>query len=160
VDENTSKLTEKIDESVFSKSKSKKKLSKLVYWLKKDFKEINKFYLVFVFIPLLAYPIILIGIAYMTPIIISALKELDKKNWLIAFGIVTLTPIILIPFFSEFNLGFILFNISIVGYFLFCYILRNEASDWFEEIKAREELEKILAEKEKINDSLDWIVQK
>lgn len=160
MDGNISKLTEEIEESVLSKSKSKRKLSKLVYWLKKDFKEINKFFLVLVFIPLLAYPFIIIGIAYMTPIIISALKELDKKNWLIAFGIVTLTPIILIPFFSGFNLGFILFNISIVGYFLFCYILRNEASEWLAEIIAKEELEKILVEKEKNNDSLDWIVQK
>ena len=74
-----------------------------------------------------------------TPYLIKSLINLKKLNWIISFCIMIIVPVILMLFYFQNHLmKMIFFNIALLMFYLFCWILKFSVHSWIEKIEYTE----------------------
>ena len=122
-------------------------LSKLNKWLNKDIVDdrVDK-YIIIVALP--ALPLILLSMILFTPLMVKTLKMLKRKGWMIGLAVIVLLPLLLAFITNVFEVKVFLIGVSIIGYFMFCGVLKIEVDDWYKEMKAKIVREQMMKNKE------------
>jgi hypothetical protein len=133
-------------------------LAKLHEWLNKNIidSRFDKFIIVAA-LPVL--PLILLAMVLFTPLMVKTLKLLKRKGWLIGLSIIVSLPLLLAFIADVFAVKVFLIGMSIIGYFMFCYILKIEVDDWYKEMKAKIAREVMGKNKEDVGED-DWIIMR
>lgn len=127
-------------------------------WLNKNI-VYNRFDKFIIIAALPALPLILLSMILFTPLLVKTLKTLKRKGWIIGLSVIVLLPLLLAFITDVFAAKVFLIGISIIGYFMFCAVLKIEVGDWYKEMEAKVKLEKLKKNK-KVEGEDNWIIMR
>ena len=104
-------------------------------------------------------PIILLSMILFTPLMVKTLKILKRKGWIIALTVMVTLPLVFVFLTDVFPVKVILVGISILGYFMFCGILKIEVDDWYKDIRAKLRKEQMIKNKEAKGED-NWVIMR
>jgi len=107
------------------------------------------------FIPILI-PLLFLAAIIFTPYIVYVLFKEERNGWLLTFILMVLLPVVLLLV-----LVYQYFVLTLLPFYLYCFLLRFEAKSWLTEMRARNDL--VLQKIKKANKSNeidDWIVMR